>query len=264
MARKIVSYGGEILLNTEVVGLDLSEGCFLVQTKNKEEHAKTINSSAIFSSMPLKELIAMLQAPTDIQEIAANLPYRDFITVGLLLNKLKIKNNTKIKTINNIIPDNWIYIQDDRVKLGRLQVFNNWSPYMVKDFKNKIWLGLEYFCNVNDELWQKSDDEFINFAKDELEKIDFIDKADVLDATVIKVQKAYPAYFGSYDKIDKVKDYLNTIPNLYCIGRNGQHHYNNMDHSMLTAIEAVKLFLSKADKSTLWNVNTESSYHETN
>ena len=176
---------------------------------------------------------------------------------------MKLKNNTKVKTLTGDVPDCWIYIQERDVKIGRLQLFNNWSPYMVKDPKKYMWIGLEYFCNENDELWNMSDDEFIKFAISELEKIDVLEPNVVKDSVRIKVKKAYPAYFGAYDEFDKVKEYLDEIPNLFCIGRNGQHRYNNMDHSMMTAYEAVKIVKDgKSDKSAVWNVNTEKEYHE--
>lgn len=134
---------------------------------------------------------------------------------------------------------------------------------MVDKPEDTVWIGLEYFCTEGDEKWNLSEDEFIEFAKDELEKIGMINKEDVLDATCIKVKKAYPAYFGSYSKFDTVKDYLNSIDKLYCIGRNGQHRYNNMDHSMLTAIEAVNCYVNDTRaKASIWKVNTESEYHE--
>ena len=220
----------------------------------------------LLSSMPVKDLIAAMQGieiPEDVKEIASNLPYRDFITVGLLVDKLLITNKTKIKTWNNIIPDTWIYLQEPNVKIGRLQIFNNWSPYMVKDFKNKIWIGLEYFCNEGDTLWEMSDDAFIASAVDELSKIGIIAKENVEDAVRVKVKKAYPAYYGSYYQLSKVIDFLNEIKNLYCIGRNGQHRYNNMDHSMLTAMAAVDCISGKLqNKNEIWNVNTEKGYHE--
>jgi protoporphyrinogen oxidase len=192
------------------------------------------------------------------------LPYRDFITVGLLLDQLKIKNQTKIKTLNNIVPDNWIYVQEREVKMGRIQIFNNWSPYMLEDPKHKVWMGLEYFCTEGDEMWEASDEDFIAFATKELVSMGIIEsESDVLDACRLRVKKAYPAYFGSYDEFPVVREYLDTIPNLYCIGRNGQHRYNNMDHSMLTAMVAVNgLLEGKTDKSALWEVNTEKAYHE--
>ena len=181
--------------------------------------------------------------------------YRDFITVGLLLKKLKIKNY-------DLIPDNWIYVQERDVKLGRIQVFNNWSPYLIKD-KNNIWLGLEYFCNVGDNLWTMTDKEFSEFAINELANIDIIDKNDVLDSTVIRMPKTYPAYFGSYDKFDTIKNFTDKINNIFLIGRNGMHKYNNSDHSMLTAMVAVDNIINKRkDKSNIWDVNTEEEYHE--
>jgi protoporphyrinogen oxidase len=219
--------------------------------------------------MPVKDLVEAVNAgggenaPEHITKAALELPYRDFITVGLLLKKLKLQNKTRIKTLQNIVPDCWIYIQERDVRIGRLQIFNNWSPYMVKDPLNTIWIGLEYFCNEGDALWNLSRDEFISFAIAELEKINIIEKEDVLDATQVKIQKAYPAYFGSYGEMDAIRNYLDGIDNLYCLGRNGQHKYNNMDHSMLTALEAVELIKSGGgDKSSVWNVNTEGEYHE--
>jgi protoporphyrinogen oxidase len=201
--------------------------------------------------------------PEDVRRVAEGLPYRDYITVGMLVNKLKLENKTKVKTLTGNVPDCWIYVQEREVKLGRLQIFNNWSPYMVEDPENTMWIGLEYFCNEGDEMWNMSDEDFIRFATDELVSINVIDKADVLDATRIKVKKAYPAYFDTYTEFDTVKDYLSGIDNLWCLGRNGQHRYNNMDHSMLTAIEAVKAIAKgSTDKTDVWNVNTEKEYHE--
>ena len=134
---------------------------------------------------------------------------------------------------------------------------------MVEDPENTMWIGLEYFCNEGDEMWNMPDDDFIKFAIDELASIDVIDKEDVLDATRIKVKKAYPAYFDTYSEFDTVKNYLSGIENLWCLGRNGQHRYNNMDHSMLTAIEAVNAIKNgSTDKTDVWNVNTEKEYHE--
>lgn len=259
MADKIIEMGGEIIFNTKVESIEF-EG----------DNIKSINNKYIgdyyFSSMPIKDLFAAFKTniPADIYNAATTLPYRDFITVGLLLNKIKLENKTKIETVGNIVPDCWIYMQEHDLKIGRLQIFNNWSPYLVNDFENTVWLGLEYFCDENDKYWNMSDKEFIDMAINELVKINVIDKEDILDSTRIKVKKAYPAYFGSYDKINDIQNYLNKISNLYCVGRNGQHRYNNMDHSMLTSIEAVNLIKNnKKDKSILWKVNTEKEYHET-
>ncbi len=202
--------------------------------------------------------------PDDILNIAKGLPYIDFQTVGVLVNKLKIKNETTLKTLSNIVPDCWIYIQEPDVKMLRLQIFNNWSPYLVNKPEDTVWIGLEYTCLENDEYWNMPDKEFEEFAVGELAKIGIIDKADVIDTHREKIKKAYPAYFDTYSQIDDLINYVNTFSNLYCIGRNGQHRYNNMDHSMLTAIEAVEnITKGITDRNNIWNVNTEKSYHET-
>jgi protoporphyrinogen oxidase len=266
VANDIVEKGVIIEKNHKVKKINISNNkvvSVVAETDGKDE---VISCDYLISSMPIKDLILAIdgiEIPDEIKRIASELPYRDFMTVGLLLNKLTITNKTKIKTWNNIVPDTWIYIQEPDVKIGRLQIFNNWSPYMVKDFKDKVWIGLEYFCNEGDELWEKTDEDFINFAIDELHQINIIDKKDVVDSVRVKEKKAYPSYFGSYYELPKVIDFLDSIENLYCIGRNGQHRYNNMDHSMLTAIEAVKHLKGEStDKSVIWNVNTEKDYHE--
>ena len=216
--------------------------------------------------MPIKDLFESMDegvVPDMCKNIATGLPYRDFVTVGLLVNKLKLENKTKMLTVNNIVPDCWIYVQDRNVTMGRIQIFNNWSPYMVNDINNTVWIGLEYFCKENDDFWNMIDSERVEFAKNELVTMGIIDPDDVIDYHCERVKKAYPAYFDTYADFDKVVDYLNKYPNLYCVGRNGQHRYNNMDHSMLTAINAVKLIRNgNIDKSDLWNVNTEKEYHE--
>jgi protoporphyrinogen oxidase len=184
------------------------------------------------------------------------------MTLGLLLNKLKVKNNTKIASKSDLIPDNWIYIQERDVKIGRLQIFNNWSPYMVKD-KDKVWIGLEYFCNEDDELWSKQDDDFAKLGIEELAKIDIIDQKDVLDHVVIRMPKTYPAYFGTYNRFDEIKKFTNQLENLFMIGRNGMHKYNNQDHSMLTAMQSVdNIIAGVVEKDNIWEVNTEEEYHE--
>ena len=261
MAKKIQDMGGEIILNSKVSTIEVQDNKIVSLTAGD----KIYKADAVFSSMPIKDLVASVEGqypPQEIKNIAEHLPYRDYIAVGLLVNKLKIKNTTKIKTLNNLVPDCWIYIQEPQVNLGRLQIFNNWSPYMVKDL-NTVWLGLEYFATEGDELWQKEEKDFIAMAIKELSQIGLIDEKDVLDTVHLKVKKAYPAYFGAYDDFPKVKRYLDTLGNLYCIGRNGQHRYNNMDHSILTALEAVKVFLDKnLSKEIIWSVNTEKEYHE--
>lgn len=260
MADEIIKMGGEIHFDSKVNNVHLNGNSI----DYIEVNGNIIKGDYYISSMPIKDLMnSMNDVDKSLLDIANNLPYRDFITVGLLLDKLKIKNKTKMKTVNNIVPDCWIYIQDNSVKLGRLQIFNNWSPYMVDDLEKHIFVGLEYFCNEGDEMWNMKEEDFIKFAIDELVKIKIIDKEDVLDSVELKIKKAYPAYFDSYVEFPKVKDYLNSIDNLYCIGRNGQHRYNNMDHSMLTAIETVNVIKNGLDKSIIWNVNADKEYHET-
>ena len=267
LALKIISMGGELKMNCKVESFEVdSESKDISKLVCKSEKGvEEYKADYVFSSMPVKDLVIGLgeNVPADVKDVATNLPYRDFITVGLLVDSMKLKNNTKVKTLTGDVPDCWIYIQERDVKIGRLQLFNNWSPYMVCDPKKYMWIGLEYFCNEGDEMWNMGDDEFIKFAISELEKIDVLEKNVVKDSVRIKVKKAYPAYFGAYTEFDKVRAYLDTIPNLFCIGRNGQHRYNNMDHSMMTAYEAVNVIKNgSVDKTAVWNVNTEKEYHE--
>lgn len=263
MAKKIESLGGIIIKNSKVIKINKtkSEIKSITYVCDKKEYIEDLD--ILISSMPIKDLVSSMNNVTKkIKDISCNLPYRDFVTVGILVEKLSLKNKTKIKTINNNIPDCWLYIQDIGVKLGRIQIFNNWSPYMVKDINNTVWLGLEYFCNEGDEFWSLSDNEIIELAEKELRKVKVINSK-ILDSCCYRIKKAYPAYFDSYNEIDIVKNYLNKIDNLYCIGRNGQHRYNNMDHSMLTGIKVAEHILyNKEKKESIWNVNTENSYHE--
>lgn len=264
LADDVRAMGGEILMNTKAKDIVLSADGKQVK-KVITEDGRELEADVFFSTMPIKDLVSGMGdvPPADVKRVAEGLPYRDYITVGLLVKKLKLENKTKTKTLTGNVPDCWIYVQERKVRLGRLQLFNNWSPYMVNDPENTMWIGLEYFCNEGDELWSMGDEEFIKFATEELIKIDVIDAEDVLDGTRIKVKKAYPAYFDTYKEFDTVRNYLDGIENLWCIGRNGQHRYNNMDHSMLTAIEAVRAVASgSTDKTTVWNVNTEKEYHE--
>ena len=231
-----------------------------------EQGEISVEGDIFISTMPVKDLILGFKGadiPNQITEIAAGLPYIDFQTVGVLVSKLKLENKTKIKTLGNIVPDCWIYVQEPEVKMLRLQIFNNWSPYLVKDAENTVWIGLEYTCQENDKYWNMSDEEFSKFAIKELASMNIIEEKDVIDSHREKVKKAYPAYFDTYEHMDKLIEYLDKFENLYCIGRNGQHRYNNMDHSMLTAIEAVKNIKNNVKtKDNIWNVNTEKEYHE--
>lgn len=265
MESEIVAMGGEVIHGARVTDLSLSDGRISSVTARVGDTDAVYTGDVFFSTMPIRDLVAGLgeTAPSDVREIAAGLPYRDFRTVGLLLNKLKLENNTPHKTVGNIVPDCWIYIQEREVRLGRLQIFNNWSPYMVKDPENTVWVGLEYFCSEGDSLWEMDDAAFIDFATGELASIGVIEGADVLDSVTLKVKKAYPAYFDTYASFDTVRTWLDGIPNLWCIGRNGQHRYNNMDHSMLTAMLAARAVgAGSTDKAPVWNVNTEQEYHE--
>ncbi len=256
--------GANVKMNCPVVKINEKDGKISGVEYIENGERKTMECDVLISSMPVKDLLGAFTSPEpEMKKIADGLPYRDFITVGLLVDKLKLENKTDIKTVGNIVPDCWIYVQDTSVKLGRIQIFNNWSPYMVEDFENKVWIGLEYFCDEGDKYWNMSDEDFIEFAKGELEKIGVIDQKDVLDAHRERVKKAYPAYFDTYDRMDELIEYLNGYENLYCVGRNGQHRYNNMDHSMVTSFETVDAILEhKTDKSPIWNVNTEEEYHE--
>lgn len=266
VAEEIVRLGGEIHTGQCVVGINV-EGDRVVelQIEDLAEGSRVmVKADYVFSSMPVKELVAGLlpKPPGPVLNIAENLSYRDFITVGILAEDLRIKNETKCKTVNDILPDNWIYIQERDVKLGRLQIFNNWSPYLVADH-DKIWIGLEYFCNEGDELWSLSDEGMSQLAIAELVKIGMVDPKRVQDSVVIRVPKAYPAYFGSYGGFGEVRTFLDQFENLLLIGRNGMHRYNNMDHSMLTAKLAVDYVAGKIPtKNLIWNVNAEEEYHE--
>lgn len=268
VAEEAKNMGATIQKNAEVVRIlrDESHVTGLV-CRNENGEEKVITGDIFLSTMPLKDLVIDMdtRAPEEVYRIAEGLPYRDFVTVGLLVDKLNLKNETKIKTWNDRIPDCWIYVQDTGVKLGRIQVFNNWSPYLVEDYKNKMWIGLEYFCREGDDFWSMTDAESTEFAAKELVRMGILNsKDDVLDSHRERVKKAYPAYFDTYSDINKVVEYINSFDNLFCLGRNGQHRYNNMDHSMATAFEAVDLILGKKkDKMAIWNVNTEKSYHET-
>ena len=277
LADEIRSRGGEIHLNMSVDKIHSEQNHVVaveaaeidpnsLNTGSGERTAHTFTGDYFLSTMPIKDLIDSMAVtvPPQVKEVATALPYRDFMTVGLLVKHLDLVNDTSMKTLFGGIPDCWIYIQEHDVRLGRLQIFNNWSPYMVKDPCNTVWIGLEYFCNENDDYWRMSEEKFIQYAIDELVKIGLIQADSVLDAVRLRVKKAYPAYFGSYEHFDQVRDWLDKFDNLYCIGRNGQHRYNNMDHSMLTAMEAVRAIRGMTDKSAVWQVNTEQEYHEAN
>ena len=223
---------------------------------------ETIEADYFFSTMPIKELVHCLDGPVpaNVLEVGDGLVYRDFIMVGVLLKKLKIHEDTPEGA--QLLSDNWIYIQEPDVRVGRMQIFNNWSPYLVADPAN-VWIGLEYFCYESDDIWKLSDASMIEFAKAEMAKIGIIEASDVLDACVIRMPKTYPAYFGTYERFEEIKTYINQFDNLFLVGRNGMHKYNNQDHSMLTAMTAVdNIIEGRVDKSNIWALNTEMEYHE--
>lgn len=265
-AEEIKKLGGHILMESAVVALHKNAQGHITAVEYKDKDGlHTLEGDVFISSMPVKDLVAGLNdVPPEPTRIAAGLPYRDYMTLGVLVPRLKLKNLTQLKTVSNIVPDCWVYVQDRSVKLGRFQIYNNWSPYMVKDLENTVWVGLEYFVTEGDTFWNMSEDEFAKVGIDEMVKLGLIDHAgEVLDYHMEKVKKAYPAYFDTYDEMDKLIQYLNSIDNLYCVGRNGQHRYNNIDHSMCTSFEAVKNILGDIpSRDNIWNVNTEKEYHE--
>jgi protoporphyrinogen oxidase len=265
VARQIESMGGEIILHQKITSLDNHKGgVTAIHSVNAETgESKTWEGDYFFSTMPVNELIGgMLGVPDDVREVAAGLLYRDFITVGLLLKQFSVPNKSTGSYQKLSLEDTWIYVQERDVKVGRLQIFNNWSPFLVKD-PTTSWIGMEYFCNRDDEFWNQSEEVIKETAINELEKIGLARKEDLLDATVLRMEKTYPAYFGTYDRFDVIRNFVDGLQNLYLIGRNGMHKYNNSDHSMLTAMTAVdNIVAGIADKSNIWSINTEMEYHE--
>lgn len=261
VAEQVVALGGEIHTNHEVAGVRCDGNRVLAITAlDKNAVKKEFRGDYFFSTMAIKDLIHAMDIaiPETVKEVSNGLQYRDFITVGLLVKKLKVAEKNQ-----KLIQDNWIYIQEPEVLAGRLQIFNNWSPYMVAN-PDHVWLGVEYFCYEADGLWKKPDGEMAALAAEELDRIDIIQKDDVLDSVVIRMPKTYPAYFGTYARFDEIRKFVDSFENLFLIGRNGMHRYNNQDHSMLTAMMAVdNIIAGRTDVSNLWEVNTEMEYHET-
>ncbi|HLW23300.1 MAG TPA: NAD(P)/FAD-dependent oxidoreductase [Steroidobacteraceae bacterium] len=265
VARKVQAAGGEVHLAQRIVGIERT-GANIKAVFIRDEVSgavQRVGCDYLISTLAVRDLVAMLQpGDTQVEAIARALPYRDFLTVGLLITRMRPSAGSKQHTANGMPPDNWIYIQEPDVKIGRLQIFNNWSPYLVAD-PSTIWLGLEYFCREGDELWSTPDDRLIEFAAGELERMQMIDRCHLLDGTVVRVPKAYPAYFGEYKRFNVVRRYLDGFPSLYSVGRNGMHRYNNQDHSMLSANNAVTAILDgNASRESIWDVNAEAEYHE--
>jgi protoporphyrinogen oxidase len=263
-ARRVKEMGGDIRTGYKVERLH-TDGWRVtaVEALNLATgERETFAGEYFFSTAPIKELLRSFDVapPANVLEVSDGLVYRDFITVGLLVRDLKIHDETPRG--KKLIADNWIYIQEPDVQLGRLQVFNNWSPFLVKD-PSTVWLGLEYFCNEVDDIWKMADDKLVALATEELSRIGIIDAGAVLDATVLRMEKTYPAYFGTYDRFAEIRAHVDAYENLFLVGRNGMHRYNNQDHSMLTAMMAVdNILVGKTDKTGLWEVNTEMDYHE--
>lgn len=260
-ARRIVEAGGQILTDTQVTAVHAADGRITgVTAVDRTGREERIDGDWLISTMPVRELVGAMTCPVpnSVREVASGLVYRDFMTVGPLLRRMKLTQPDG----KHYPPDTWIYIQERVVKAGCIQIFNNWSPWMVRE-EGTVWIGVEYFVNEGDDYWTMTDGEFIEMAASEMEHIGMIDRGDLLDAVVVRVPKAYPAYFGTYDRMDDIRRWADGIETLYLVGRNGMHRYNNIDHSMLTAMAAVDNILSgRTDKSAIWQVNTEEAYHE--
>jgi protoporphyrinogen oxidase len=265
VAREVTNGGGEIRFGHAVVGVEMSNGRV---THATVENAVTgqrerLACDFFFSTMPVRELLRQMEPepPAKVLAVSDGLQYRDFLTVGLLLRKLHVQ--VKGQRPAERVQDNWIYVQDGGVHVGRIQIFNNWSPYMVADRENTVWIGLEYFVAQNDHLWSMADADLVKLGTKELETIGFAKGEDVLDGCVIRMPKAYPAYFGTYNQLPVVQQWVNGVPNLFLVGRNGMHRYNNQDHSMLTAMMAVdNIVAGRTEHANLWDVNLDMVYHE--
>jgi protoporphyrinogen oxidase len=268
VARQVESMGGKILMHHDVKSIYTSDSnnqvTAVAAINNITGETSYLEGDYFFSTMPVQELIGGLDGPIpkDVKEVAAGLQYRDFITVGILLKKLSFQDKKTGEWKPLDLKDTWIYIQEKDVKVGRLQLFNNWSPYMVKD-PDTAWVGMEFFCNKTDDFWNRPDEYIKDLAIRELEKIGLASQENVLDATVLRMEKTYPAYFGTYERFDVVKEYVDRFENLFLVGRNGMHKYNNSDHSMLTAMVAVdNVITGVTEKANIWSINTEREYHE--
>ncbi len=264
VAEQIRARGGEIHMGSKVDVVYTNAGDIAAVEAVDDSGARTRYAGDFFiSTMPMQELTRALEAggasvPANVMEVSDGLQYRDFITVGVLANHLDVKEPD-----GGLIKDTWIYIQEPDVLLGRLQIFNNWSPYMAAD-PTKVWIGLEYFCYDTDPLWHMPDDELKKFAVNELQKIGILRTSEVLDAHVVRVPKTYPAYFGTFNRFEELRAWMDGFTNLFLVGRNGMHKYNNQDHSMLTAMAVVDGLAAegRVDKAALWSINTEQEYHE--
>ena len=262
VAKRVIEMGGTIIMNNAVFETVIGDDCLVKSIKIKNNNTKEVQELSgdyFFSTMPVKELIGglrLIEVPDSVSKAASSLGYRDFLIVGILASKMAVKDN------EDKLTDNWIYIQDKNILAGRMQLFHNWSPYMVTD-PTKVWIGVEFFCNETDQFWNETDETISLTAIKEMEQIGLLNKNDVLDTIVVKAPKAYPSYFGGYENFEDIKAFTDTVDNLFLIGRNGMHKYNNSDHSMLTAMTAVdNIITGRKDKSNIWDINTEDEYHE--
>jgi protoporphyrinogen oxidase len=259
-AKSIQDAGGELHLGISVNHLEVKDNRIVrIGGTTPSGENVSFEGDYFFSTMPVRDLIRALSVdvPQQVVEVSEGLIYRDFITVGLLAKKLAVSEED-----GSLLKDNWIYVQEPDVQVGRLQIFNNWSPWLVTN-EDKVWVGLEYFCNDTDLLWKQSDEQMKQLAVEEISKIGLLRAEDVEDAHVVRVPKAYPAYFGTYDRFSVIRHYLDQFDNLFLVGRNGMHKYNNQDHSMLTAMTAVDNILhGVTSKENIWAINTEMEYHE--
>lgn len=259
VANSVLQMGGQIHFGYEVVKLECNDDKVMGVAAKKYSTGEEVSFSGdvVISSIPIKHLFKCLncQVPGRIMEIALGLEYRDFISIGVLLPK---RNSDGYLTKLGALEDNWIYIQDSRVQLGRVQVVNNWSPYMVADPENSIWLCLEYFSSSAENLWLMSDEKIIEMAATELKTIGLIENDEILESKLIRVKKAYPSYTGTYNNLSELINFTDRLKNLYLIGRNGMHFYNSQDHSILTAMTVVDDLVSgKQDKSHLWEIRLD-------
>ena len=247
MTRRIEEQGGEVVLETPVERIEIDGGRVVAV----DAAGGTYRPEAVISSLPLRDMVAMTrpEPPAGVVEAALGLRYRDFLTVALVVSG------------EDLFPDNWIYIHEPAVRVGRIQNYRSWSPWMVPD-PSKACVGLEYFCFAGDDLWTMADDELVAFAAAELERLGLARREQVQRGFAIRVPKAYPIYDADYaDRVAVIRAWLETIENLQQVGRNGLHRYNNSDHSMLTALRAVDNLLAGVGHD-LWAVNVESAYHE--
>jgi protoporphyrinogen oxidase len=259
-ADLICKSGGEIHFGITIDRINV-DGNQVVSIEGVDEVGQRVTfvGDYFFSTMPVQDLIRAVgsEVPAEVTEVSEGLMYRDFITVGLLAKKLIVTEDDKTP-----LKDNWIYIQEPDVTVGRLQIFNNWSPWLVSN-PEKVWIGLEYFCYETDPVWKLSDEEMTKLAIEEVARIGILKAEDVEDAHVEHVPKTYPAYFGSYDRFDVIRAFTDRFENLFLVGRNGMHKYNNQDHSMLTAMTAVENIVNGVtSKDNIWAINTETEYHE--